>query len=461
MSVSSFCGRVTSGAVRNYALILLSFLIGALLHAQESIRLGDEFQVNSYTTGNQLRPSVAADAQGNFVVVWQSRGSPGTDASDYSIQAQRYDSDGRPVGGQFQVNSYTTSVQRIPSVGIDPQGNFAVVWESYGSYGSDASYHSIQAQQYDANGDPVGGQFQVNSYTTGNQWRSAVAMDAQGSFMVVWTSWGSFGTDSSLESIQAQYYDSSGTPVRGQFQVNSYTSYNQVQPAVAADGQGDFVTVWSSWGSYGNGTSFWNVQGQRLTGSGLALGREFQINSFSEDIQTGPRVAAGANGSFVVVWQTDGESPGTDSSFSSVQGQRFDASGRALGSQFQINSYTTNRQEEAAVALDTEGNYVVAWASLGSDGTDTSSWSVQGQRFTSNGSPLGDEFQVNSYTSIYQRRPVLAVGPNGTFVVVWESYGSYGTDTSQASIQAQLFATSIFADGFESGDTSAWDDTVP
>ena len=132
-----------------------------------------------------------------------------------------------------------------------------------------------------------------------------------------------------------------------------------------------------------------------------------------------------------------------------------------MGSQFQINSYTINRQEEAAVALDTEGNYVVAWASLGSDGTDTSSWSVQGQRFTSNGSPLGDEFQVNSYTSIHQRRPALAVGPNGTFVVVWESYGSYGTDTSQASIQAQLYATSIFADGFESGDTSAWDDTVP
>ena len=461
MSVSSFCQRVTSGAVRNYALILLSFLIGALLHAQESIRLGDEFQVNSYTPGNQWRSDVAVDAQSNFVVVWQSRTSPGTDASCYSIQAQRYDCDGTPVGGQFQVNSYTTSCQEIPRVATDPQGNFVVVWESYGSYGSDASYHSIQAQKYDANGTPLGGQFQVNSYTTGNQWWSDVAMDAQGNFVVVWTSWGSFGTDSSPESIQAQYYDSSGTPVRGEFQVNSYTTYSQIRPAVAVDAQGNFVVVWGSWGSYGTDTNFWNVQGQRFTGKGLALGREFQVNSLSEDIQNSPRVAAGANGSFVVVWRTDGESPGTDSSVSSVQGRRFDASGRALGSQFQINSYTINRQEEAAVALDTEGNYVVAWASLGSDGTDTSSWSVQGQRFTSNGSPLGDEFQVNSYTSIYQRRPALAVGPNGTFVVVWESYGSYGTDTSQASIQAQLYATSIFADGFESGDTSAWDDTVP
>ena len=214
--------------MKDYALILLSFRIGALLmsgvHSSRRRVPGQLLH-----DGKPIAPIGGSRRPGQLCGGLAKPRSPGTEASDYSIQAQRYDSDGRPVGGQFQINSYTTSVERIPSVGIDPQGNFAVAWESYGSYGSDASYHSIQAQQYDANGDPVGGQFQVNSYTTGNQWRSAVAMDAQGSFMVVWTSWGSFGTDSSLEH-PAQYYDSSGTPVRGQFQVNSYTSYNQSNP---------------------------------------------------------------------------------------------------------------------------------------------------------------------------------------------------------------------------------------
>ena len=36
--------------------------------------LGAEFQVNTYTTSNQELPSVATDANGNFVVVWESLG---------------------------------------------------------------------------------------------------------------------------------------------------------------------------------------------------------------------------------------------------------------------------------------------------------------------------------------------------------------------------------------------------
>ena len=45
------------------------------------------------TTGSQYGPAVAATAAGNFVVVWDSFGSAGTDASS-SIQARRYDAVG-------------------------------------------------------------------------------------------------------------------------------------------------------------------------------------------------------------------------------------------------------------------------------------------------------------------------------------------------------------------------------
>jgi hypothetical protein len=51
-----------------------------------------EFQVNSYTTGFQFRPSVGVSAEGHFVVAWTSQGSAGTDVGTYdgSIQARRY-----------------------------------------------------------------------------------------------------------------------------------------------------------------------------------------------------------------------------------------------------------------------------------------------------------------------------------------------------------------------------------
>ena len=43
---------------------------------------------------------------------------------------------GTPIGGEFQVNSYTTSYQRYPEVAADGAGNFVVAWLSGGSAGS-------------------------------------------------------------------------------------------------------------------------------------------------------------------------------------------------------------------------------------------------------------------------------------------------------------------------------------
>ena len=90
------------------------------------------------------------------MVVWDSRGSAGSDTSDASIQGQRYDASGNAVGAEFQVNSYTTSWQYNPSVAIYADGDFVVVWQSWGSAGSDLLYSSIQGQRYDASGSPVG-----------------------------------------------------------------------------------------------------------------------------------------------------------------------------------------------------------------------------------------------------------------------------------------------------------------
>src|SRR5207244_6596259 len=126
---------------------------------------GRQAQVHTYTPGYQRYAAVTGDGAGNFVVVWESGGSAGSDTDGYSIQGQRYDSAGTPVGGQFQVNTYTTGDQYHPTVAGDGAGNFVVVWESKGSAGSDTSGRSIQGQRYDSTGTPVGGQFQENTCT--------------------------------------------------------------------------------------------------------------------------------------------------------------------------------------------------------------------------------------------------------------------------------------------------------
>src|SRR5262249_33059630 len=102
----------------------------------------------------QKHPRVTSDPVGAFVVAWESTGSFGGDNFDgsavsYSVQGQLYSPDGSPFGGQFQVNTYGTNAQTWPAVASDPLGRqFVVVWQSNGSAGSDSSFFSVQGQRY-------------------------------------------------------------------------------------------------------------------------------------------------------------------------------------------------------------------------------------------------------------------------------------------------------------------------
>ena len=82
--------RWAAWLVPGTAALALGLLAPPPAGAQAPVPVGAQFQINSYTTNIQERSSVAADADGDFVVVWQSKGSSGTDTSYSSIQGQRY-----------------------------------------------------------------------------------------------------------------------------------------------------------------------------------------------------------------------------------------------------------------------------------------------------------------------------------------------------------------------------------
>ncbi len=392
----------------------------------------DDVQVNTYTTGSQGDPAVAANPDGDLVVVWRSRGSFGTDTNYASIQGQRYAADGSAVGSEFQVNTYTTDNQFNPSVAMDLDGDFVVVWDSGSSDGPDTSGRSIQGQRYAADGSPAGAEFQVNAYTPGIQRDPVVAMDAVGNFVVAWFSQTSAGSDLGY-SIQGQRFAADGSPMGAQFQVNTYTTNSQQFPAVAMAPEGDFIVVWTNGPFFSNDAgddpSSDSVRGRRFAADGTPLGDDFQVNSFTPNDQAEPAVAMAPGGDFVVVWQSVGSS-GTDTSGWSVQGRRFAADGSPLGDDFQVNTYTSSTQNRARVALGAAGDFIVVWSSAGSSGTDTESFSIQSRRYAADGSPASDEIQVNCYTSSLQDRPSAVPDASGDFVIVWSSGGSYGNDQS-------------------------------
>jgi hypothetical protein len=427
--------RTPSGVV-GVGLILLMV---SVVHAAPGDPLGPDFQVNTYTTGNEavfFNQAVAPDGIGGFVVVWRSAGSSGTDQSTFSIQGQRFDGVGLPVGGEFQVNSYTTGDQGQAAVAPIGSGNFVVVWRSSEGDGTDP-IGSVQGQRFDASGTPLGGQFQVNSYTSAGQDTPVAApVGTAGGFVVVWRSDGS-QTDTSGHSIQAQLFDGDAMPVGGEFQVNTYTTGAQDSPAILGLGDGGFVVVWSGYGN-GSDTSDTSIQMRRFDLAGTPAGSESQVNTYTTDYQANPGIGADGSGGFVIAWDSGG-SGGTDTDGASAQARRFDAAGAPLGGDFQVNTYTAGDQFGYSAAPDGAGGFVVVWASYGNTGNDPSSRSINGKRFDAAGAAVGDDFQVNSYTTGSQDSPTVVPDPAGGFVVAWESNGSAGTDTIGLSVQARRF----------------------
>ncbi len=418
---------------------LLGLLALPAADAQGPPPLGDEFQVNTYTTGGQAPPAVAADGAGNFVVVWHGGGQE----EDFGgVFGQRYDAAGNPVGAEFHVNTWTTGAQWYAEVATDGAGNFVVVWESVDQ---DGSGPGVFGQLHDAAGNPVGAEFQVNTYTTGSQRYADVATDGAGNFVVVWHSYA--GNDGSGYGVFCQRYDAAGNPVGAEFQVNTYTTGSQIIPAVAADGAGNVVVVWGGDGQEDSPGVF----GQRYDAAGNPVGAEFQVNTYTPGGQGLPAVATDGAGNFVVVW-TSGDQ---DGSGYGVFGQRYDAAGNPVGAEFQVNTYTTRYQFGSAVAADGAGNFVVVWGSGDQDG---SGYGAFGQLYDAAGNPVGAEFQANTYTTGWQISPAVATDGSGRFVVAWRSDFQ---DGSGPGVFGQRFRWLVFADGFESGDTAAWGQTVP
>ena len=423
----------------------------------QPLSAGPEIQVNSYTTGLQGVPRVASTPDGAFVVAWGSFGSIGPDDDGSSVQVRRYDADGEPLGNQLQVNAYTTGTQWYPDVWLRGDGQFVVTWQTQFSAG-DPSGSSIQARRYSANGTPLGGQFQVNTYTTGDATSPRVAGDVAGNFVVVWASAGSSGTDTDATSIQARRYAADGTPLGGEFQVNSYTTSYQSQPDVTVADGGGFVVVWASNGSSGTDHSGYSVQAQRYAANGAPQGPQFQVNNYTTADQAQASVASDTAGDFVIAWSSFG-SFGGDSDPGSIHAQRYAANGAAQGGQFQVNTYTTDNQARPSVAADADGDFTIVWESQGSF-RDNSGLSVQSRWYKRDGSAWGDQLQINFWTMSQQDWPVVSSDALGDVVVVWQSVGSYGTDSDNRSVQARLY-DGLFRDGFELGDTLRWSDVMP
>ncbi|MGB5847987.1 MAG: hypothetical protein WBH40_05845, partial [Ignavibacteriaceae bacterium] len=218
-----------------------------------------DFQVNDdLGSEGQGFSSISTDSGGNFVITW-------TDGrNDDDIYAQRYSSDGTALGSNFKVNDDLGSERQwFSSISTDGSGNFVITWGDWRNGDSD-----IYAQRYSSDGNPLGTNFKVND-DLGSHWQDKcfVSADESGSFVIAWSD----DYRNGEQDIYAQRYSSDGTALGSNFKVNDASGSvggwpGPPPPSISTDGSGNFVITWT------DGRNDDDIYAQRYSSDGTALG---------------------------------------------------------------------------------------------------------------------------------------------------------------------------------------------
>ncbi len=129
------------------------------------------------------------------------------------VYARRFGSDGAPFGPEFRVNQITLSDQGFPAVAMDAQGNFVVAWSSYDpTYETDARWDA-KARLYRADGTPVGNEIYLNQEKFNDQIGPQVAFASNGTFFAAWASANQAGHDSNYDIYARRFSASPGLEV--------------------------------------------------------------------------------------------------------------------------------------------------------------------------------------------------------------------------------------------------------
>ena len=347
--------------------------------------------------------------------------------------------------------AYGTGTARETSsttLAVDHDGDYVVVWTRYGADDpNDSSGAGVYMRLYNRDDEPLTDEFLVNTFTEGHQRNPSVAMDADGDFIVVWESIdggsGNLNVDDTYD-IYARRFSAAGTPLDfHEYRVNTELTGHQVNPAVATDDAGNFVIVWAT---AGQDFSFYNdVKGQmfrRITNElgDYRSGAEFLVNSFdvpgvgaigTSGFEINPSVAMGGiSGDVVVAWevvtaQQDGAVTDTE-----IAARIFNRS--ADGTVFPSNPEFVAHEGSGAggadtervarnpqLAMDDQDGFIIVWESY--TGTD---YDVFYQEFTSAGTAIVDA-QVNmTQFGGQQVNPSVGIDADGDFAIVFNGNGA-------------------------------------
>lgn len=320
-----------------------------------------------------------------------------------------------PLGPEFQVNVFTTGEASSPKVSAAPDGSFTVAWECDSCPGSGV----VVGRRFDPSGQALGGEVPLSESVAG--WPADVGTDPQGDFVLVWGQGSAGPGGGDPDYVKGRRVTVEGMPVGAQFVVSEPpgTEYTG-QSTIAVHADGEFVVAWQEY----------VLLARRFDAGGVPLEPAFEVAPLAAYLPH-PAIAAEPDGGFLVIWNDyyrfvwDWQ----------IRGRRYDAQGAPVGPSFPITEPETETWSSDLVVYP-DATFVTAWAE-----SSAGIGEVRARRFDPFGTPMGAELLLGSHPGEPWIDDVtISDAPSGEHVVAWSSWGSPGSDSSRWSVQARRFS---------------------
>jgi hypothetical protein len=235
----------------------------------------------TWTSGDSRYPAIAVDSSGILHVVWDDS-SPG----NHEIFHKR-STNGGVTWSQNKRLTWTPANSTYPAIATDPFGRIHVVWHDYPGGDSEICYTRS------TDGGTTWAAPKRLSWSSGDTDDPAVASDVSGNVHVVWT-------DSTPGNWEIYYRKSAdGGATWSAAKRITWTAGQSFNPAVAVDPSGSLHVVW-----WGDQTGNWEIYYKKGANGGATWSAAQRL-SWSLGASYSPDIAVDSSAYLQVVWQDD------------------------------------------------------------------------------------------------------------------------------------------------------------
>ncbi len=287
--------------------------------------------------------------------------------------------------------TWSSGASEGPAVAVDSSDNLHAVWFDY-TPGNWEIYYKRSTD-----GGATWSAVKRLTWTSGDSFSPAVAVDSSNSIHVVWY-------DNTPGHFEIYYRRSpDGGTTWGTVKRLTWTSGDSIFPAIAIDGNGTIHVVWDA------NTSETDEIYYRKSPNGGTTWSTAQRLTWTSGSSTTPAIAVDSGNTIHIVWGDD--TPGNPEFY-----YKKSADGGAAWSPAQRLTWTSGKSYDAAITIDSGGAIHVVW----SDDTP-GNYEIYYKRSGDGGTTWGAAKKLTS-TSLESLLPAIAIDSSNAIHVVWEDF---------------------------------------